>query len=497
MASLGYARSDNSGRRPQCPPFIPKPTRKLSASITTPDGAMNKQVIGSGLTVAVLTCFMTGLGFDQLSSAGLQWPGYVALGILFIAAILWVSEAVPLFVTSLLVLFLAIVWLLPNMKSAGIDANRDMFLSPFFSDVIVLFLGGFSLSSALHKHQLDEFLASRIIKRTGTSLPKLLFGIMAVTAFLSMWLSNTATAAMMLAMVLPIASRLGDDDLRGKAILLAVPFAANVGGLGTPIGSPPNAIAMQYMADQGIAPSFAQWLVIGVPGVICMLFLAWGVLLFLYGGNGKKLPEIKRQVELKIDHSFWIILTVVGVTTAGWMTTSLHGLSTGTVALVPVLAFFGFRVLSIADLKSMSWEVLLMMGGGLCLGTIIAQSGLADWMVAQIPVQGYGTFLLTALFGGVACMMSSVMSNTATANLLFPIIVGLGVDPISPMMIGTAFGCSLAMPLPVSTPPNAMAFSSGKINVADLAKPGLVLTVVGVTLALTTGYWWWEKTGIW
>jgi len=228
-----------------------------------------------------------------------------------------------------------------------------------------------------------------------------------------------------------------------------------------------------------------------------MLAIAWGVLLMFYGGKGEKLPALTHSVELTIDKSFWIILAVVLATTIGWMTTSLHGLSSGTIALIPVLTFFGFQVLSINDLKSMSWEVLLMMGGGLCLGTIIAESGLADWMVSQIPVQGYGTFWLTVLFGAVACMMSSVMSNTATANLLFPIIIGLGVDPVSPMMIGTAFGCSLAMPLPVSTPPNAMAFSSGKINVADLAKPGLALTVIGVTLALTTGYWWWDTTGIW
>jgi sodium-dependent dicarboxylate transporter 2/3/5 len=458
---------------------------------------MSKQVIGSGLMLGVLAIFLQGIGYESLASQGMDRPSYVALGILLIAAILWITEAVPLFVTSLAVLFLSIVWLLPCMKSTGMEVSKETFLAPFFSDVIVLFLGGFALSSALHKRHLDEWLAASIIERTGSTLPRLLIGVMAVTAFLSMWLSNTATAAMMLAMVLPIASRMGAEDLRGKAILLSVPFAANVGGLGTPIGSPPNAIAMQYMSEQGIAPSFAQWMLIGVPGVLVMLALAWGVLLLLFRGNGEPLPRLEHQVAIRYDRSFWIIVVVVAVTAVGWMTTAMHGLSSGTVAMIPLLVFFSSGVLETKDLSKMSWDVLLMMGGGLCLGAVIDGSGLADWLVHLLPVDGISTFWLTALFGGVACLMSSLMSNTATANLLLPIIVGMAVQSPSPIMIGTAFGCSLAMPLPISTPPNAMAFSSGQINVMDMAKPGLALTVVGVTLALTTGYWWWDFTGIW
>lgn len=458
---------------------------------------MAKHVIGFGLTLIVLATFMLGVGFDYVASQNMTQPGYIALAILLIAAILWITEAVPLFVTSLAVLFLSIVWLLPSMKAGGMQADRDLFLSPFFSDVIVLFLGGFALSAALHKRQIDEWLASRILKRTGSTLPKLLIGIMAVTALLSMWLSNTATAAMMLAMVLPIASRLDPNDPRGKAILLSVPFAANVGGLGTPIGSPPNAIAMQYMASAGIAPSFMQWMIIGVPGVLAMLGITWLILLFFYGGRGEALPEIRHAVTIDFDRSFWIIVSCVAVTAIGWMTAGMHGLSSGTVGLIPVLVFFGTGVLDSRDLRKMSWDVLLMMGGGLCLGTVIASSGLADWLVHRLPVSGVSTYWLTVLFGAVACFMSSLMSNTATANLLLPIIVGLGVATASPMMIGTAFGCSLAMPLPISTPPNAMAFSAEKINLMDMAKPGLLITLIGVALALTTGYWWWKTIGLW
>lgn len=464
---------------------------------------MSKQAIGRVIAVTVVAVITAELGLDWFQSRGLPYPGYIALGILAIAATLWVTEAVPLFVTSLAVLFLSIVWLAPAMRDSGTPIKNQTFYSPFFSDVIVLFLGGFSLSAALKKKRLDEWLASKIIHQTGSTFPKLLLGVMAVTAVLSMWLSNTATAAMMLAMVLPLASRFPENHGNAKALLLAIPFAANIGGLGTPIGSPPNAIAMQYMSREGIAPDFATWMLIGIPGVVVMLGLAWGTLLLLFRESSSTessspMPETSGEhVFVRLDQSVVVITLTVAVTVLGWMTASFHGFSSGTIAMIPLLVFFGTGILQNRDLRDMSWDVLLMMGGGLCLGTVIAESGLAGWLVDQLPVDGLSLFLLTALFGTVACTMSSLMSNTATANLLLPIIIGLSVETASPIMIGTAFGCSLAMPLPISTPPNAMAFSSGKINVVDMVRPGLLLTIVGVSLALTTGYAWWKAMGLW
>ncbi len=456
-----------------------------------------KHIVGFVVAVCIFTLFHYGVGYGYLSEQGMEPPGYVALAILLLAANLWITEAVPLFVTSLTVLFLAIVWLVPEMKTCGMTASNEPFLSPFFSDIILLFLGGFALSAALHKRRLDEWLAVRIIERTGSSLPVLLIGIMAVTAFLSMWLSNTATAAMMLAMVLPIVGKMDVHDARRKAILLSVPFAANIGGLGTPIGSPPTAIAIQYMQDADIAPSFARWMLIGVPGVVIMLALAWAVLLLFYWKQRDRLPELQQQVFITRDRPFWITVAIVLVTVVGWMSTGSHGLSSGTISMVPLIVFFGTGVLDTQDLRSMPWDVLLMMGGGLCLGVVIDSSGLANWMVQQMPIAGLSTFALTVVFGSVACLMSSLMSNTATANLLLPIIVGMSINSASPLMIGTAFGCSLAMPLPISTPPNAMAFSSEQISVMDMVKPGMIITLTGVALALTTGYWWWKTVGMW
>jgi sodium-dependent dicarboxylate transporter 2/3/5 len=178
------------------------------------------------------------------------------------------------------------------------------------------------------------------------------------------------------------------------------------------------------------------------------------------------------------------------------MTTSLHGLSTGTVALLPVLVYFSVGVLTIKDFRSLSWDVLILMGGGLCLGTAITESGLAGHLVSLLPVEGFSVFWLMVMFGTVACIMSSLMSNTATANLVMPIVLSIGAESVSPLMIGIAFACTLAMPLPVSTPPNAMAFGTEQVSVSAMIRSGTVITVVGIVLAFTTGYWWWTTVGL-
>ncbi len=456
-----------------------------------------KQNLGQLASLTIVGLFLVGAGFNFFAERQMTQSGYVALGILLAAATLWITEAVPLFVTSLFVLFLSVIWLAPTIRADGGEVENTEFLAPFFSDIILLFLGGFVLSAALHKLHLDEWLARRIIKRTGSSLPKLMIGVMAVTAFLSMWLSNTATAAMMLAMILPIVNHLPEGDPGRKALLLSVPFAANVGGLGTPVGSPPNAIAMQYMRQAGIEPGFGTWMLIGIPGVVIMLLLTWVVLMAIYRGGKSSVPMQVSNIAIPNSLSVWTVSGVALLTAVGWMTTTVHGHTAGTVAMIPMLAFFATGILDTADLRGLSWEVLLMMGGGLCLGSAISLSGLADWLVGLIPLEGVSVFWLTVIFGSVACLMSSLVSNTATANLVLPIILGLNMDSLSPMMIGTAFGCSLAMPLPVSTPPNAMAFSSGLIRVGDMVKPGLLLTLMGLILAFTTGYWWWKFVGLW
>jgi sodium-dependent dicarboxylate transporter 2/3/5 len=441
---------------------------------------MKRPVTGI-VVLAVVALLVLGYALDVFGGWGMPAPSQVSMVILLVAAVLWVSEVIPLFVTSLVILALSVTWLRGTMAAHGLEAEAGEFTAPFFSDIILLFLGGFVLAAALHKYELDERLARRVIVRCGRSVPRLIFAVMCVTAFLSMWLSNTAATAMMLALCLPIIAALPAGDRYRTAILLAVPFAANVGGLGTPIGSPPNAIAMQYLDELGIAPSFLTWMVMGVPLVLVMLL----IICTLEPAHATDRPLAAK-----------VVVAVALVTVAGWLTGAWHGQSAGTVALFPVLVLFGGRLLTVQDLRALSWDVLLLMGGGLCLGHGIAVSGLAEWIVARVPAEAQSETLLAVGFGVLACLMSSVMSNTAAANLLLPILVGLSVSPLPPVLVTVAFACSLAMALPISTPPNAIAFSSGELRAADLLKPGLILTIIGLVMTFTLGRWWWDVAGL-
>ena len=335
-----------------------------------------------------------------------------------------------------------------------------------------------------------------MIRRTGSTLPRLMLGIMLITAFLSMFLSNTATAAMMLALVLPIVRDLEPDNPARKALILAVPFSANAGGLGTPVGSPPNAIAMTYMKELGVAPTFGKWMLLGVPGVIVVILLAWLVLLVPSRGKAKLGQLECARLKLTWNKEIFIVLGITFATILGWLTQNTHGWSTGTVSLIPLIVFFGSKILNIRDLRSLSWDVLLLMGGGLCLGTAISASGLAGWLVGFLPSSMLSTYPAAITFGIAACLMSCLMSNTATANLVMPMIAGLALDQNAPVLLTNAVACSIAMALPVSTPPNAMAFASEEIRVSDLLKPGILIILASLIVALTLGFWWWGFLGV-
>lgn len=447
------------------------------------------RLVAIGLSVTAFALAQTGVLGGWLDLG----PGpAAALGVLIIAAVLWISEAVPLFLTSFVVLALSQTWLISRMGESAPPPSA--FLTPFFSDIILLFLGGFALSAAMHRHRLDEMIARRVIALSGGSTGALIAAIMGVTAFLSMWLSNTATTSMMMALTLPIALSLPAGDPGRKAIILAVPFAANIGGIGTPIGTPPNAIAVQYIVAGGGEVSFAGWMLFAVPLALAGLTVAWATLRALFrGGRPRVDMRPAPAAQRPSPGAVWSVVVVGLATAAGWLTEPLHGLSTGTVALLPIVAFFGLGVLRPADFRDLSWDVLFVMGGGLCLGRVIDAGGLADVLVQRLPVGELGFAAIALVVGVTACFMSTLMSNTATANLLMPIVAGfaLGAERTPAILTIVAVCCSMAMALPISTPPNAIAFSSGEIRSIDLLRPGLLISLVGTALAVTLGPWWW------
>jgi sodium-dependent dicarboxylate transporter 2/3/5 len=431
------------------------------------------------LSIAAVLLLLGVAGVPQ--RLGLAAPASACLTILVVAAALWVTEAVPLFVTSLVILLLEVVWL---PKVVGAAAPPARFLAPFFSDVVLLFLGGFVLSAALEAYRLDERLAHRVLQRTGTAPGAVLGGMMGATAFLSMWMSNTAATAMMLALALTMLEQVPEEDPFRRALLLGIPFAANLGGLGTPIGTPPNAIAIRYLASVGSPVSFARWMLVSVPLMVVLLALAWWLLLKFFPPKLAAVPLAEEPPAEAASGRAKTVLAICVLTVLGWLTSDLHGFSAGTVALLPLIVLFGFGFLGIPNLRALPWDVLLVVGGGLSLGVAVEVSGLGNVLVAQLPTEGASALVVWAAFAVVGGAMTAVMSNTATANLLLPLVASLkGLSP-APLVFIVAYACSVSMPLPVSTPPNAMVFGSGMIRVNDMVKPGLVISILGLLLVV-------------
>ena len=417
----------------------------------------------------------------------------IALSILIVAALLWITEWVPLFITSLIILFLQICWLLPVINPTAGKVEQQVYLSPFFSDIILLFLGGFVLAAMLHKYGLDNRIASWLLKKTGTKPSRILLGIMLVSAVLSMWMSNTATTAMMFAIILPIVEKIPKENRFSLALLLGIPFACNLGGLGTPIGTPPNAIAMSFLADKGLSVSFFEWMIAAVPLMLVLLFVVWLLLLKMFSPGDLEIQfEDKGSSEFGAAH--WVVIGLFAITVLGWLTSKTHGFSLGTVSLIPIIFTFGLGLLSPRDFKNLPWDVLFMVGGGICLGVGLQDSGLTKEMIDLIPTHISYLWVLIA-FLGLTALMTTFMSNTAIANLLIPIAVSTDFD-ILMFVIPIAMVCSTAMALPISTPPNAIAFGSGLLESKDMIKPGAVITVISILIIIAMGLFYLPQLGL-
>jgi solute carrier family 13 (sodium-dependent dicarboxylate transporter), member 2/3/5 len=279
-------------------------------------------------------------------------------------------------------------------------------------------------------------------------------------------------------------------------ILIGIAFAANIGGIATPIGSPPNAIMLRYLQVEGVAPSFGQWLVLALPLVVLMLGLVL-VLLARRFPTQVEVVELADDVAPPFGRAQLLVVVVLGLTIVGWLFGERVALTAGTVALLPVVVFFGTHLLRTDELRALPWDVLLLIGGGLALGAAIDQSGLAAWVSARIPTAGLSETELLAIAATLALVFSAMMSNTAAANLLAPMLLGIGGVEHAPLFVVTALACSLAMPLPVSTPPNAMAFgfshgreAEGSLQARDMVVPGTLVGVLGLIALLALATLW-------
>ena len=423
------------------------------------------------------------------------------IAIFVFTALMWILEVIPTWTTSVV----AIVSILLTTSNKGLGfliakenvgalTNYKDVMAAFADPVIMLFLGGFVLAFAATKVGLDVQLAKVMLKPFGKNPKFVLLGVLLVIGIFSMFMSNTATAAMMLTFLTPVLATLPKDGGGRISLALAIPIAANIGGMGTPIGTPPNAIALGALQEAGYNITFAGWMLRMVPFVLLMLFIAWILLQKMY-------PFKAKSIELKIEGApvkvtpfqKYVVWVTFALTIILWVGESLFKVNSNIVAMIPFAVFSATGILKARHLEHINWAVLWMVAGGFALGTALNQTGLATKLIEIIPFASWNA-LVVMLVGGFICyFLSNFISNSAAANLVVPILIVVGkamagnpafdnMGGVPAMIVGIAVCASIAMCLPVSTPPNALAASTGMITTKQMATVGIVMGVVGFVL---------------
>lgn len=403
---------------------------------------------------------------------------------IFIFAVgFWAFEIIPLFATSLLVVLGASFLLAkPDDVLALGEAGYRVFLVPFSNPVIMLFFGGLVLAIAIRKHGIDHYLIVHLMKRLGTGPRKILLGILFLSAFFSMWISNTASTALMLLLIQPILAGLPANDPFRKGLILAIPFGANIGGIGTPIGTPPNALAMGILAEHGVHLDFLSWMGMAVPLAFLLLLFA-GALLILFFPPKTQAIEVHLEKSKELHRQSYGVIGVAILVIALWLTSHWTKIPEALTALLGIGLFSSFRLISVDDLKEVRWDILILMWGGLALGEAMKLSGLMSWLTSHDFAQMHGFFLI-ALFCLIAILLSSFISNTAAASLLLPIAMTFPEHQMLLLSITVALCCSFVFAFPISTPPNAMAYATGHLTTRDLFRVGSLLSLVSFLLVL-------------
>ena len=464
------------------------------------------------LFVGIVTLLLWNIPSEWYGIEGLTVIQQRIIAIFAFATLMWILEIVSSWATSVAIIVLMLLFctdsgILPmvNEEEVGKLLSYKGVMATFADPVIMLFIGGFVLAIAATKTGLDAQLAKILLRPFGTRSEMVLLGFLLITGLFSMFVSNTATAAMMLALLTPVLSKLPADDKGKVGLALSIPVAANLGGIGTPIGTPPNATAKGALEQAGIDISFGEWCVHMIPYVIIMILIAWIILRFFFPFKTKKLvleiPESNRKKDWKL-YVVWI--TFVG-TILLWATEQITHINSNIVALIPLGVFTATGLFGKEEIKEINWNVLWLVAGGFCLGYCLQDTGLAKVLIQAIPFGSMSVVVVLIIAGLVCYFLSNFISNSATAALLIPILIVVAngmADPeaannaqflamggTSAMIIFIAVCASIAMLFPISTPPNAIAASTGMVETKDMTKVGLVIGIVGFVL----GYFWLTK----
>lgn len=422
--------------------------------------------------------------------ASLTEPARDALFVLLSAAGLWITGAIPAFAVSLAVIALQIALLGdPSGPFAAGDRERwQRFVAPWASPVMWLFLSGLVLASAAARTGLDRRLAFYVLQFAGRKPSRILFAIMAVTFVLSMFMSNTATAAMMITLVMAMPAVAQGASPFGTAMLLGIPVAANIGGMATIIGTPPNAIAVAALRNAGRI-DFATWMLYGTPVAVLLFLIGWRFLVWRYlrdvraSDDDADRPSEALLPPPRTPRSMFVAVLFV-FTVLAWLTEAWHGVPTAVVAVMPIAVLAVSGIVTEPDVRALPWDVLILIAGGLSLGVGVSETGLADWMVSLVPIAGLPVLALAGLLAAIGIMLSTFISNTAAANILMPLALALAYGNERLVVIPLALAMSASMSLPVSTPPTAIAFATGRLSAKDLRGVGILMALLTAPLAV-------------
>ncbi|MDW7694414.1 SLC13 family permease [Flammeovirgaceae bacterium SG7u.111] len=452
----------------------------------------------SGIAGPLAFIIIQGVEFEGLSPEGRAIMASTAW-----VAIWWIFETLPMAVTALLPIVLFPL-------TGGMDIKTTT--TTYFSPLVVLYLGGFIIALAIEKWELHQRIALNIIKVIGSNTKMIVLGFMVATAFLSMWISNTATTLMMLPIGMAIANQLGklrhadDEELRmnfNKSLVLAIAYAASIGGMATLIGTPTNAIFSAIsieLYDKEV--SFSEWFSFGLPVSTFLLFIAWLYLTsFSFKSGSSKIygatDEVDKRLKMlgKMGYEEKLIAIVFGLTALAWMLRSfvlskfIPNLNDTIIAIAGAIVLFiipskekGQALMDWETAKKLPWGVLLLFGGGLAIAASFKNSGLADWFALQMAAlesYHYAIVLLAIIL--MVNFFTEITSNVATAAVVLPILASMSqsidVHPFG-LMIGACFAASCAFMLPVATPPNAIVYSSGYLKVGDMIRTGVWLNIL-------------------
>ena len=420
------------------------------------------------------------------------------IAIFAFATLMWVMEVVPSWATSVAIIGMMLLftsdsgikWMC-NPEKVGELLSYKGIMACFADPVIMLFIGGFILAIAATKTGLDAQLAKVLLKPFGRKSDNVLLGFLLITGLFSMFVSNTATAAMMLTFLTPVFKQLPPEGKGRIAMALSIPVAANLGGMGTPIGTPPNTIALKYLNDPeglNMGLGFGEWMMFMLPLVIVLLIISWYILKTLFPFS-QKTVELKIEGGMKKNTQTYIVIVTFIVTVLLWLTDKLTGINSYTVALIPFVVFALTGIITKYDLEEINWSVIWMVAGGFALGYGLNASGLAANAVKSIPFGEFSPVLILLLSGIICYALSNFISNSATAALLMPILAfvcgamgdklaAIGGTPT--ILIGVAIAASSAMVLPISTPPNALAYATNLVKQNDMAKIGLIIGIISM-----------------